>query len=558
MGLNLKHLLNPFDKRNPLRPDNVAKDPLGLSATDLLSDPKKKKKKKGSASASGVTIDSTTGQMSVWGVPITANPSDYPAHWYTNWQATQAQTKMTFPEWVANVLSSAPHMAEEVTAWRKETGDVSLEQALMDKTMSDYVEPALAKDKENQEKFKKLLDSWQPTMDANRKLVGELSTEDGDTGHSVLATQELANLQEAIDTANTSAADRETAKIGDIDTSLQEYLGAIGDQQTAKRSNVDAALEKYLGAIGDQRTAKNGELDTALTDYLASIDKREASKLTDIDPLLQSRLDAAETQASATSLGEQAVRDQITAALAAQGYIGGSSFADGQNARATIDARTAAAQALGAAKIANATDVLAVNNEATNSIYDTESGITTQRLAVGNAAADSIHGARTTAADQTMAVDNTAADSIYKAITDASAGRLGVKNEASDALYDAANWGAGQKLSYLDADTKRRLSNLETPIDLASQEVNLNTAIDNAGWAGLNRSLAALDWWKLGNASGGGTTTAAPTTTDTTTSAAGAIGPSLVNAGLSIAQSKNWWQKKPSYDTGNGDNQYTS
>ena len=265
--------------------------------------------------------------------------------------------------------------------------------------------------------------------------------------------------------------------------------------------------------------------------------------MSDVDPLLQSRLDAAESQASAASLGEQAARDQIAADMAAQGYIGGSSFSDAQNARATIAARTAAAQALGTARIANATDVLNINNEATDSTYDTETGITTQRLGVGNSAIDAINKARTTAADQTLAVDNAAADSIYKALTEALAGRLGVKNEASDAIYDAANWGAGQKLSYLDADNKRRLSNLETPIDLANQEVNLNTAIDNAGWAGLNRSLAALDWWKLANASGGGTTTAAPTTTDTTTSVAGAIGPSLVNAGLSTAQANNWWQK---------------
>lgn len=507
MGLNLKHLLNPFDKRNPLRPDNVAKDPLGLRATDLLSDPKNT----GSAAASGVVTDEATGQTSVWGVPITANPSDYPAHWYTNWQSTQAQTKMTFPQWVANVLASAPHMAEEVTTWRKENGDVSLEQALMDKTMSDYVEPALAKDKENQAKFKKLLESWQPTMDANRELVSKLSTEDGDTGHSLLASQELADLQAVIDTANTSATDRESAKLGDIDTSLQEYLGAI-DQQ---------------------KTSKNGELDKALASYLASIDQRKGTKLEDINPLLQSRLDAAEAQAAAASLGEQTARDQIAANMAAQGYLGGSSFADAQNARATIDARTAAAQALGAAKTANATDVLGVNNEATDSIYDAENGITTQRLGLGNSAADSI----------------------YKVTTDASAGRLGVKNEASDALYDAANWGAAQKLSYLDADTKRRLSNLETPIDLAGQEVNLTTAIDNAGWAGLNRSLAALDWWKLANSDGGGTTTAAPTTTDTTTSVAGAIGPSMVNAGLSVAQANNWWKKT---GTSTGTTDYSS
>lgn len=498
MGFNLKHLLNPFDKRNPLRPDNVAKDPLGLRATDLLSDPKKT----GSSSIAGVTTDSTTGQISVWGVPITANPSDYPAHWYTNWQATQAQTKMTFPEWVANVLTNAPQMAEEVTTWRKETGDVPLEQDLLDRVMSDYVNPALEKDKANQEKFKKLLESWQPTIDSNRALVGKLATEDGSTGHSILATQELANLQAAIDTANASAAEREKSKLGDIDTSVQEYLGAIDQQKTSKSS----------------------ELDKALASYLASIGEREGTKLEDINPLLQARLDAAEAQATAASLGEQTARDQITADLASQGYIGGSSFADAQIARAGIDARTAAAQALGTAKTANASDVLGVKNEASDATYDAKNAITTKRLGVGN----------------------DAADSIFKTQTDASTARLGVKNEASDALYDATNWGAAQKLSYLDADTKRRLANLETPITLANEELNLNTAVDNAGWAGLNRSLAALDWWKLANASGGGNVTAAPTTTDTTTSVAGALGPSMVNAAMTYAQANDWWKKSNS------------
>ena len=411
-------------------------------------------------SSTSTATGSTTGPLTINGVTITEDPADYPAHWYTNWKNGLATHKMDFQTWVASVLQQSPNLADEVLALRNGpddgTEEVGLEQDLLDRTLENYVYPALEEDKANQARFKELLASYQPAIDANRQLVTDLATEDGTTGHSVLASQELANLEEALATSK--------------------------------------------GAIDTRQQSKNANLDEALAEYLSAIDAREGDKLGDLDPLLQARLDSAEGLATSASLGEQAARDQIVADLASQGYFGGSSYSDGQLARASIAARQTAANALGSAREANATDVLKVKNEATDSTYDTNTGITTKRL--------------------------------------------GVNDEAADSLFDTTSFGADQRLAYLDADTKRRLSNLETPLTLAQDEIDLKTSVDDAGWAGLKRGLSALNWWKLSQADGGGNVTTAPNTVDTTTSAAGVIGPSLVNAGLSIAQSKNWWQKR--------------
>ena len=450
-------------------------------------------------------------------------PSDYPPEYYQAWQKNRASgaTNLDFRSWIYVSAKDDPAIYDEINLWRNDKdGDgvddnVALEEALMDRTLEQYIAPALDEDKANQKLYKEILASYQPAIEANRRLVTDLSTEDGTTGHSVLATQELANLDEA----------------------LTASQGAIGERQTSKLENIDTSLAEVLAAIDQQQKSKQGNLDDALAEYLSAIDSRETDKLGDLDPLLQARLDSAEGLATSASLGEQAARDQIVADLAAQGYFGGSSFSDGQLAQASIAARQAAANALGSAREANAKDVLNVNNEATDSTYDANTGITTKRLGV----------------------DDDAADAIFANTSDASKAKLGVNNEAADSLFDTTSFGADQRLAYLDADTKRRLSNLETPLTLAQGEIGLKDAADSAGWAGLKRSQNALNWWKLSQADGGGNVVAAPNTVDTTPSAAGAIGPSMVNAGLSIAQSKNWWQKqKPNYDTGNGDNQNTS
>lgn len=427
IGKSLKHLANPFDKRNPLRPDNLAKDPLGINAQDLLSDPKESASQainadgtfaapstgyqiaynaylaQGSPGANGAAVNSPAWQNSFnsWMGPILAARGAYDSGLADPLDAVQAS-------WFTDGGVGSPGVT--ASADGTVTEEVPLEQDLMQRTLDQYVYPALEGDAANKEKFAKILAGYQPAMDANRQLVTDLATEDGTTGHSKLATRELANLDEA----------------------LQSSLGATNERQTRK--------------------------------------------LADLAPLIAERLNGAETVVTAASLGEQAARDKIVADMASQGYIGGSSFADQSLARATTDARQQGAQAVSAAKLANASDT------------------------------------------------------------------LGVNNEASDSIWDAKNWGANQKLSTLGADTTRRLSNLETPMSLANSEVNLTNSIDDASWAGLRRSLDALKWWKLGNATGGGDVAAAPTDT-VLPSALAAIGPSLVNAGLSMGQANNWWQK---------------
>lgn len=506
MGKGIKDFLNPFSKKNPLRPDNLLQDPLGVGYGTSGKTAAERNSSSGSSTAklsaeAKAQLDAADKAAAEAG--WSEYPSDYPENYYTQWKAARdaGQTAAGFRTWIWLSAKNDPMMLDEIRTYTEEKDGTALEKDLLDRTLDDYLYPGLEEDKANQEKFKEMLASYQPAIDANRKLVTDLATEDGTTGHSILATQELANLDEAIETSKGAIDTRQTSKLGNIDTSLAEVLAAIDQQQKSKQGNLDDALAEYLSAI----------------------DSRETDKLGDLDPLLQARLDSAEGLATSASLGEQAARDQIVADLAAQGYFGGSSFSDGQLAQASIAARQAAANALGSAREANAKDVLNVNNEATDSTYDANTGITTKRLGV----------------------DDDAADAIFANTSDASKAKLGVNNEAADSLFDTTSFGADQRLAYLDADTKRRLSNLETPLTLAQDEMDMKLALDDAGWAGLKRGLNTLNWWKLSQADGGGNVVAAPNTVDTTPSAAGAIGPSLVNAGLSIAQSKNWWQKQP-------------
>ena len=76
---------------------------------------------------------------------------------------------------------------------------------------------------------------------------------------------------------------------------------------------------------------------------------------------------------------------------------------------------------------------------------------------------------------------------------------------------------------------------------MANSEIGLINNVDNAGWAGLKRSLGALEWWATGTPAK--EVAQAPNTVDTSGNWMSALGPSLVNAGLGIGQANNWWQK---------------
>ena len=484
MGFSLSNFLNPFSSKNPLRPDNfmktsvkLAKNPFSKTAQhasygDFDYDPQADEKAilaAGSPNGDGTFSTPINGYQRAMnsfilnGAPGTNGAAVGSSAWNNAFNAWAGKAMELNGAYDAADANGGDPLDLWSDNWDFEAvsdvlygDDVPLEQDLMDRVLSDYVYPGLEKDKANQAEFAKLLESYKPVFDANNRLVSDLSIEDGDTGHSILATQELKNL--------------------------------------------DEALAASLAATDEREASKYTDLDAALAEILAANDTRQSEKLGYLEPLLQSRLDGAESQVVAASLGEQKARDQIAANMAAQGYIGGSSFADANLARATIDARQTGAQAVADAKQANALDVLDVNNEFANSKYDTTNWGASQRLGIGN--------------------------------------------EASDSIWDAKNWGANQKLAYLDADTKRRLSNLETPFTLVNDQVDLTTKLDRAGWANLDKGLDTLKWWKLSEADGGGTVSAAPNTVDTSGNWASAIGPSLVNAGLSIGQANNWWQTK--------------
>lgn len=366
-------------------------------------------------------------------------PSDYPPHYYENWKADSGG--YSFDEWVYINAKNDPALKDEIQQFRSERDGIPLEQEMLNRTLEDYIYPALDGDKANKANAQAIVDSYQPGMDASRKLVQDMLTTD-ESGNSALVNREIAHLDEA-----------------------RAIKLAAADEQQATRF---AALTEELGS-------------------------REAA----LAVLNQERLNAADGQATAINLAQQTEADQIAANAAAQGFIGGSSFQDGQLGRSLITARQGAAGVMDATKVANATDVRSLSDY----------GATEKR---------------------------------------------GIIDQAAGLTYNTNDWYGTGKLGYYDADTTRRLANLNTPLLNATAELGLQNTVNDAGWDGLNRSLGALNWWKQDGSAPSATT--APVA-EATPSWAAALGPSLVNAGLSIGM--NQLNKTKSYtppDTGTGYN----
>lgn len=208
----------------------------------------------------------------------------------------------------------------------------------------------------------------------------------------------IQSAQLAQDFAN---ADRTTAaNVAAQNTATQETLAALGEATAAMQQNLTgnlaakaAALQQQLQtlyqnldqldatqkkALTDQIATMQGDLDQsiatqrqALTDQINALGlaadaqsvalrdalQKEIAGLTAAQaPLAQARLKAAELQATAVNVGLERTKDQLTATAAKQGFIGGSTAQDAALARATIDARQRAAEAVGGAETANAAD----------------------------------------------------------------------------------------------------------------------------------------------------------------------------------------------------------
>lgn len=303
-----------------------------------------------------------------------------------------------------------------------------------------------------------------------------------------------------------------------LDRVLNDYLYPDLEQDKQRRQQAQGVLDRYNGAIDEAIRINQGNLngnrlkdelayseslgsrlgsalDTEFGSRMSAIDSLQADRLAALDPVTSARSKAAQTEIAAINQGLERTRDQITAADAMSGFVGGSSMKDAELARAAIGARQRGAATLGAADFANASDRRGVFDE----------------TATGRA------GAR----------------------FDLASGKRNVEGQVVD-------WDK----NYFDNDWGRRLSSALVPATLETNRLQTLGAADDFGWSGLKRGLDTLNWFS---------TSANPVsmqqpnllTYQQTASQAGndlaGLGAGLFSAGLKNSSNWNWFKKGEDY-----------
>ena len=347
----------------------------------------------------------------------------------------------------------------------------------------------------------------------------------------------------------------------------------LEDSIAAQRNNLATEIAGLRGAADAQSAARRAALQ-------AEIDGLTAAQA----PMAQARLDSANALTTAINLGLQGTEDQLTAQRAKQGYLGTSTFTDAALARAKIGAGQQAAQAMGAAREANAGDLRTIQARAATEGRTIADELANNQLAIAGREAT---GGRTLAdllAGDTRTLADTGATGLATIKANTGAGVFGIDNAGAGQTFQDQVFGADQKRALADALAKggadiggnlanqlqgardsttlakqnyfdnaytRALSGSLAIPGLASSLAGSLNSLDNYGQSGLGRTQRALDWWATPN-------TAAPVTqaqavqADNSGNQIASLGTSLLGGALKIGQANDWW-KTPSTKTPNID-----
>lgn len=399
--------------------------------------------------------------------------------------------------------------------------------------------------------------------------------------------------------ARAAALQQQIATLGqNLDQLDATQRKALADQITAMQADLEQAIGTQRQALNDQITA----LGTAATTEAAARRQALSAELAGLNaaqaPLSEARTQAAELQATAVNVGLERTRDQLTADAARAGYVGGSTAQDASLARATVDARQRSAEAIGAARTANATDtrdigVRGASGERTiaDALAAAQRDITGQgatgnaaltgalaqgRQTIGNFGSAGTAGitnntATSRAGIGAMGANQTFQDQVFgadqqRSLADALArGTLGVTTNQAGQVQQAQNQGAAARATYYDADYNRSLN---AALGLAAVPANLVstlTGLDNYAGSGLNRTQNALSWWST-NPGAAPTPGYTPVTPSNTGNDISGLGNGIFRVGTSIGASNNWWQRptattpttSPGGVNAGGSNLYTS
>lgn len=397
----------------------------------------------------------------------------------------------------------------------------------------------------------------QATTQMQQNLTGDLATK------AAALQQQLTSLQQnatTLDAAQKAALTQQiTSQIADLHDSIATQRQALQDQITALGTAADTQSQAKLAALNQE---------------IQGLTAAQA-------PLNAARLAAAGMQATAINTGLESTKDQLTAQNALAGYYGGSTGQDAALARATIAARQNAAQAVGGAQTQNATDTRDIgfqgatgqntiasaladaqnqiaqqsatgkaaltSGEAvgTQQLKDTQaggtaaiSGQTAQSLAnIGNLGATTTYGNVSTGADQSRTIADALAQGSYG---------LNAGNAAQTLAANQA--GNAAKATYYDNNYNRSLAAALAPASIASGTAGALTGLDQYATSGLNGALNTLNWWST-NSGTPPTPGAIATQPSTAGNSLSNLGSGLVNAGIGIGNSQNWWQSVPTKTT---------
>lgn len=390
----------------------------------------------------------------------------------------------------------------------------------------------------------------QATAALQQNLTGALAQRAG------ALTQQIATLTQNLDQLDATQRQALTQSIAAQQADLEQ---SIASQKQA--------LQTQLAALGGAATAEAQAKRASLQQEIAGLNAAQA-------PVAQARLMAADLQATSINVGLERTKDQLTADQAAQGYVGGSTIGDSALARATVDARQRAAEAMGTAQLANATDtrdigVRGATGERTiadalaganrdigtlgaNSGFtlDTAGAVGRQRLGdLGATGAQTLtnqtalsragigaQGANTTFQDQVFGADQ------QRSLADALAtGTYGLTATNAANTLAANQQGNAARASYYDNNFARTLNGAIGLTQIPTNVASSLTALDNYGTSGLARTQGLLGWWNT-NPNPAPTPGALAVSPSTAGNATSALGAGIFGTALNVGAANNWWR----------------
>ena len=422
-------------------------------------------------------------------------------------------------------------------------------------TTRKYVEDDLARDAQRRQEADQILSNYQPSLDASRQLVTDLTARSDSTRGPLYSGSRMLEQEQ---NASNQAFGQQLTNMGE---QAGTRLGALSDELSAKQSYLDQQIatlgqglatlnEDQKAALATEVSAKRAALEQELSTLGTAVTKQDADRRAALETQLgelniaqdlvdKSRIEGARMQGTAINLGAQAEQDRIRADMAQQGFVGGSSGTDMALGRSLIQARQGAAQAVADAGLTNALDRQGIMKYGADTRFGIADNTAGMNFDLSKYGAGETRGLGDYSAEESRTLANTDSQARFK-LTDFGAGqqrelsnygageRRGLANFVADETRGIKDAGTQRDLDYFDRDVARRIAALSLPAGAISQEFQIRNTADSYAQSGLNRAQNNLNWFNIG-------TSQAPNTVTNPTQPNTAWGYAFQNLGAGIA-----------------------